>query len=261
MEYHLSIDGKRTGPHSQFYIIEAIRDGSLSGGELVWHQGLGDWCALRGLEDFSSYWQPTPAVIEAAESARRVARAELDRPRPWLRFWARVVDYAWFTFALSMLAAMAVPSAVLPALQQMMVMHVPVDAVALLLYVPLEAWMLSRWGTTPGRALLRIRVRRLDDGVPQFAQALKRSFQVFVQGMALSLPLLSLFAMAWSRLRLHQKGVTAWDEQNETRVEHGEPEIWRLLALVALVLGLVLMVAASIPQAVEMLQGTSPLPK
>lgn len=255
VDYHLSIAGESSGPHTQFYIIEGIREGRFKGDELAWRIGLGEWRPLRQIEDFAGYWPPTPEMLAEADAARQFARTELDRPQPWLRFWARVLDYTWLAFVLSLAANVFLPGTALLWVQKLALMHVPVDAFAMLLYVPVEAWCLSRWGTTPGRSLLRIQVRRLDGGLPGFQQALRRSFQVFVKGIALGLPFVSLFAMAWWRIRLLQKGVTAWDESNETRVEHGEPEVWRYVLVAGILLGLAVMFLVALSMMKEMLAG------
>lgn len=198
-----------------------------------------EWIPLKEAVEFESYWPVTEEARQMAEAARQIARAELDRPRPWLRFWARALDYLWFVFTITLL----VQPLLLGKMQDMV--SAPwarfMDTILLLLYVPLESWLLATFGTTPGRALLRIQVRRLDGAVPTFRQALARSFQVFLKGLALGLPIVYFVAMAWWRLRLLHKGVTAWDEACETRVEHGEPEVWRYLVLIGVILGVSLM--------------------
>src|SRR5437667_8868679 len=100
MEYHLSSAGERSGPHTQFQIIEGIREGRLQGDELVWRVGLQDWQPLRAVTEFESFWPLSEEMRLQAEHARMLARAELDRPRPWLRFWARMLDYFWFMLVL-----------------------------------------------------------------------------------------------------------------------------------------------------------------
>lgn len=258
MEYHLSIAGERSGPHSQFYIIESIREGRLTGAELVWHMGLEEWKPLRAIPEFEGYWPVPEETLVQAEAARTLARTALDRPQPWLRFWARVLDYVCFFLVLGFMLRAFVPGdpqtwLTIPGLK-----YVPWDSLMMLLYVPVEAFLLSQVGTTPGRALLRVQVRRLDGGLPLYSQALRRSFHVFLKGLALGLPFVQLLAMAWWRLNLLQKGVTPWDEANETRVEHGEPEIWRYLVLGGLILGLLVIVALVGGRLAEEM---SPLPK
>lgn len=234
MDYHLSISGERTGPHTQFHLIEGIREGRLKGDELVWHVGMPDWLPLRDVREFEGFWPVTEEARQQAEEVRKLARAELDRPRPWIRFGARIFDYTWFSLALRVVLNPWLAGVQYEPSSAMVLMHVA-NSLALLLYVPLEAWMLARFGTTPGRTLLRVQVRRLDGGIPPFSQALRRSFHVFVRGIGIGLPIITFLAMAWSRLVLLRRGATPWDEASETRVEHGEPETWRYMVLFAVI--------------------------
>lgn len=239
VDYHLSIAGERSGPHTQFQIIEGIREGRYKGDELVWRLGLSEWQPLRGMTEFEDFWPVSEEMRAQAEDARKRARSELDRPRPWLRFWARMLDYAWFILVFSLVAGPWLPNDPKKLMNLPLIFQLLMDTLALLIYVPLEAWLLSRFGSTPGRALLRVQVRRLDGTLPRFSQALRRSFHVYVKGLALGLPVIYVVAMLWSRITLLHRGATSWDEASETRVEHGEPETWRYVVLVGVVLGIV----------------------
>ncbi len=259
MEYFITSAGERTGPHSQFNVIERIRDGTLKGDELAWHMGISEWKPLRELHEFSDYWKPTPEIIAEAEHVRQVARMALDTPQPWLRFWARTMDYVWFSMLFSMLLNLLLPqtSAWIEAAranlmlgqaitQAQTIFLILFPTAMFLLFVPLEALWLSRRGTTPGKSLLRIQIRRLDGALPTFHQALLRSLLVFVKGtfLCLILPFPQLFIMSWCRIRLVQLGTTSWDEQTSLRVEHGEPEPWRYLVVAVIVGFMALMFVA-----------------
>ena len=253
MEYHFSIAGERSGPLSQFIVIDRIRDGSLKGDELAWHMGLPEWKPLREFDEFTGYWKPTPEKITEAEHARQVARTALDTPQPWLRFWARTMDYIWFSMLLGMILNALLPHDSLEQLREALTSATPGRALLIMtllntatfvLFIPLEALWLSRRGTTPGKALLRIQVRRMDGSLPDYSQALLRSALVFVKGVALCLPVIPLFVMSWCRIRLVQLGTTSWDEQTGLRVEHGEPEPWRYL-IVAIIAAFIALVFAS----------------
>jgi len=261
VDYHLSIDGAASGPHSQFSVIERIRERVLTGDELVWRLGMPEWIPLRELEDFSSYWPLSEEAIARAEEARLVARTELDRPQPWLRFWARLLDYFWFSLCAWTLVSTVLPAPALKWLLNLVISGLPFNSLVFLLWVPVEAWMLSRKGTTPGKALLRIQITQLDGKLPTFQQALSRSFNVYVKGVALWLPLLPLFTMSWWRLRLMQKGTTSWDEMNETRVEHGEPELWRYVTLGGFILMAGLGVGIAMAMSNEITEALGSLPK
>lgn len=253
MEYFISSTGERTGPHSQFNIIERIRDGALKGDELAWHMGISEWKPLRELQEFADYWKPTPEVMAEAEHVRQVARTALDTPQPWLRFWARFIDYVWFSMLLGMLLNLLLPKDSLEQLREMLntasqgrtlLIMTLFNTATFALFIPLEAFWISRRGTTPGKSLLRIQVRRLDGSLPEFSRALVRSALVFVKGVALCLPILPLFIMSWCRIRLIRHGTTSWDEQTGLRVEHGEPEVWRYL-IVAAIAGFIVLVFAT----------------
>lgn len=270
MEYFISIAGQRTGPHSQFQIIERIREGGLKGDELVWRKGMEEWKPLREFDDFAGYWQPTPQQVAVARQARQVARIALDTPQPWLRFWARTVDYVWFSMLLGMLLNALVPGEALVRLREVLTTATPghallimtlVNTATFVLFIPLEALWLSRRGTTPGKALLRIQVRRLDGSLPAYSQALLRSALVFVKGVALCLPVIPLFVMSWCRIRLIQLGATSWDEQTGLRVEHGEPETWRYLVVFVIAAFIALVFASSMLAGLQGAGMTPPLPE
>jgi uncharacterized RDD family membrane protein YckC len=242
VEYFITIAGERTGPFSQYQVIERIREGSLSGAEPAWHKGLENWIALRQFDEFDGYWPLTDDQISRAEHARAVARAELDRPQPWLRFWARIFDCIWFMFIVSAFSNLLLPQRTQEELILSMVRIAPfLYSIVFALFIPLEALLLSRRGMTPGKALLRIQVRRQDGTLPTFPQALRRSAQVYVRGLGMALllpfglPALPVLSMAWSLRLLRQRGTTSWDEANGLRVEHGEPETWRFLVVAAVV--------------------------
>src|SRR3954469_9959304 len=99
MDYHLSIAGERSGPYTQFQIIEGIREKRFKGDELVWRVGLPEWQPLSGVVEFEGFWPVSEELRAQAEEAWKRARSELDRPRPWLRFWARMLDRCWFFMA------------------------------------------------------------------------------------------------------------------------------------------------------------------
>lgn len=247
MEYFLTIGGERSGPCTQFQLIQRIREGALKGSELVWRKGAPEWQPLKSLEEFAPYWPLTEEQMAQAMEARRIARAALDTPQPWLRFWARMVDYTWFTMLLYLILGpfMPDPKALVDGNVQAQLISIGITCGTFLLFAPLEAWCLSRYGTTPGKALLRIQVRRREGGLPSFRQAMQRALLVYVKGIALGLSPPVLFTMSFARIKLLQLGMTTWDRDCSTRVEHGEPEVWRYLVLTGLIvmLAMVMMVA------------------
>jgi uncharacterized RDD family membrane protein YckC len=167
--------------------------------------------------------------------------------RPWVRFWARNLDDMFLLFA---------SVAVLWALQSMGVPRVSLRAFfetwVWFLYPPWvfgEAWFLSRWGATPGKALLNVRVTGHDGGRLSYGTAFRRAVSVFVMGLGCRLPFLVFLTQAFSFVLLKRTGRTHWDRGLDTRVEHG-PVGWSRVALsVGIVLFLMLLLERPMEEA------------
>ena len=87
-------------------------------------------------------------------------------------------------------------------------------------WVLVETLLLSTWGTTPGKWLMRIELTDERGEILKFKAALKRSAQVWIRGMALGIPILTPLAQIHAYSVLMQKGVTSWDSLCNTVVRH-----------------------------------------
>ncbi|MDD4736694.1 MAG: RDD family protein [Kiritimatiellae bacterium] len=141
--------------------------------------------------------------------------------RPWIRYWARgtdmhlmvflpalVVQYTWFALG---------PANI----------HVPSLAVSLLsiwFFVPFwigaEAYLLSTYGTTPGKWLLGADVRTPEMTFPDRTRAMKRSIRLFFFGYAAMVYPLSIITMLKAYFDLKNRKTTMWDGAVETLVLH-----------------------------------------
>ena len=77
---------------------------------------------------------------------------------------------------------------------------------------------IKKWGRTPGKALLGIRVVSVDGTPITWARAWKREFLVWTTGLWLGIPLLFLFAAALAMRRVVSTGRAKWDEATQTDV-------------------------------------------
>jgi RDD family len=134
-----------------------------------------------------------------------------NRVRPWIRFWARTFDYLIVIAPLALILDAALPIW----RQQFFLLYLGVSWVGMVLWIPIEAWALSRYGTTPGKAFLRVRV----EGELTFGRALRRAFGVWVKGMGLGLPLIAQLTQFFAYRRLMRSQTTLWDQGLE--VIHG----------------------------------------
>lgn len=87
-------------------------------------------------------------------------------------------------------------------------------------FIPVEAWMLSKWHTTPGKWTTGLRVIRSDGQSWSFRDALVRPWGVFWHGMGLGLPFISFIAMIVGYWKLKSQGRTTWDIEHHFDIAH-----------------------------------------
>lgn len=84
----------------------------------------------------------------------------------------------------------------------------------------MNALLLPRISTTPGKWLCQVRVVRTDDPAPlSTAAALKREMEAVVAGCAMFVPLLMPLTLAFTLWRWLYFGGTGWDRRQRTYVE------------------------------------------
>ena len=141
---------------------------------------------------------------------------------PWIRFIARFFDYSLFFFLLRFFIwPFPAPLG----------RWVPIEYFA---WIPIEAFLLATWGTTPGKWLLKTEIRKGRFRRLPFSSALRRSFSVWFRGIGMGIVVLNILCMlnAFYRLKIFQ--ITSWDRDDGIIVIHHPIAKWRFY----LVLGL-----------------------
>ena len=117
---------------------------------------------------------------------------------PWRRWFARILDYWWLGTILQFMIVVVLRIRPLPNEFGDAIIAVLTGA----LLVPIEAWTLSRWATTPGKGAMGIRVISANGANLTFREALERSWNVYLHGMCLCIPLLEFVENLRCYLRL-----------------------------------------------------------
>ncbi|HUF62949.1 MAG TPA: RDD family protein [Verrucomicrobiales bacterium] len=251
MQVFLAIGGEKRGPFSLYEVREMISRGEVEADTLGWFQGRLEWEPVGAMPAFDDIF-----VRREAQELKQETESEPVRPmpgedaarylptgtvRPWVRFWARNIDECFLLLVavavLWMLENIGVPGISLKSFP---------TAWFLFLYPPWvfgEAWFLARWGATPGKMLLNVRVTRRDGGKLSYAMAWRRSLSVFVVGLGCRLPWLVFLTQAFSYVLLRRTGRTHWDRGLDLRVEHGPVEWPRVVLSLAIVLLLMTVLA------------------
>ena len=168
-------------------------------------------------------------------SAQKLGTLE---PHPWTRYGARYIDTFVYSLVFGMLlGAVSKVSGLNLEIGTALLTILGVVAGTLLF----EPFLLSDWGTTPGKLLFGVRIRNVDGSKLSFEQAAKRSLSVVIKGLGLAIPLFGIPLMIRQYLILKKKGRTSWDENLNVISSHqqvGEFRAFLGLTLIGLALAL-----------------------
>ena len=217
MDIYWIADKKKCGPATVPDVLSLVQMGELTPDTRGWHAGCEQWMPLRELPALADFLQekqeeealpevpgetetPSPEVPEGA------VRVYL--PSPAVRLLARLVDMAlYLALVYGVIYVRQIP------FNAFLLPSCPLLWVA---FVALEAGLVSSLGTTPGKALLGIQVRRVNSGPMTLGCALSRASMVFVCGMGMMVSLLPLFMMGYSWWMLRSRGISLWDARCAT---------------------------------------------
>jgi uncharacterized RDD family membrane protein YckC len=163
---------------------------------------------------------PSPAPTKPMTTPSRLLPVGLGdpSPRPWRRWVARMLDFVMGYALCGILIAL-----ILPDLARQLSQAESDWAwyfAATPLYIVLEGLALAIFGATPGKALFGLRVMREDGSAIPFEVALGRALRVWVVGLGLGLPIVSLFTMARAKATLETNHSTSWDQAAGSTVRY-----------------------------------------
>lgn len=176
--------------------------------------------------------EPSAASIDAAELPWMASRARREdngstTPRPWLRYWAKLVDVWLWIIVLGFLCGVVFPRWSVETNESL------VGFILLLCTVPIHALLLSVFGTTVGKALFNIKVTHKGQKLT-FGQAVGREALVYVKGFGLGIPIVALFTQIAAFNDLKATGSSSWDRDNGNIVTHKDPSVAGVAGAVAI---------------------------
>jgi len=104
-----------------------------------------------------------------------------------------------------------------------------------IIWLPLEALLISKFGTTPIKWCFGISIRTRDGDKLTFSSALSRTVQVWIRGDGLGFLPVMLATRAIAYNRLTNTGSTSWDDSCKARVHHEPWGYGRAIACTLLV--------------------------
>lgn len=218
--------GEQRGPLATAEISRLLEHQQLAPDTPVWTEGMEDWTEIRRIPELEVSPYTPPAVESVAGPSWDGYEATGSQIRPWVRYWARTFDFLLFGMFAGIVLELVYPKA----------LDLPGTALGIVLmpaFIFVEAAMFAVAGTTPFKALLNVRVRNHEGRKLSYAEALRRSFSVWLRGLGMGIPVVTLVTNITAYKRLSDSGVTSWDSDGGFTVSHRKIGVWRLLVLLA----------------------------
>ncbi|MFP6875141.1 MAG: RDD family protein [Verrucomicrobiales bacterium] len=236
MEIFLHIDGQKIGPLTIYDVHEKLRRGDITPETRAWAKGMEEWQPLRDLDPLKDSIEVYIADAGANEItinedereilSQRVGVLNTEKPRPWLRFWARLIDTPILLapgillmhqyLGSETLNAMLFGTGTAPNFTDVAVFF----AAMAVSWVITETLLLTCTNTTPGKWSFNIKIQKESGERLDFSSALQRSFGVFVFGMGLNYIISQIICNFLAYLTLTKQGKTYWDKKQNLTVTH-----------------------------------------
>jgi len=231
MDIWIIQDGEKTGPIHDFEVRKKIEAGELPASTPAWHEGLAGWIPLGDISLFErEYDRPredreSPSAFPEEVDDDR-APPPPDQPFSVRRFWARWFDLYLFA-GVWWIAMWASGGDIGAALNN--------PWIILFQYVPwfvMETILLHRFGTTPGKWLLGLKVVNDNGSLLNLADATRRSVRVLFIGLGFGWGLLALICQLMAFFTAKRLGRPLWDHTGGHRVTATPLHPLRLVAYV-----------------------------
>lgn len=181
--------------------------------------------------------QIIPILLKGYNMIEKNVSAGVSQVRPWVRYFARSIDIILLWFLFGFIRLFMSPSAKYNL--------IVVEFLLLIVWVLIEAKMISSSGYTPGKRLLKAKVLDEYNNKLTFSQALKRSFLVWLIGMGVGI--LWPATMITGFIELRKEKTTTWDKYSKSKVIHEKVGIFRvIIAIIIYIVFFILALTASL---------------
>jgi uncharacterized RDD family membrane protein YckC len=197
---------------------------------------------------------PSEKKLDEATLGKKVSYGQLYNAqtsvalvRPWIRCWARLFDMTVFSIIFVILLGIMLPSLFDPNLEPQVQNsnNSGVAITSIFAWVFVEGFLLSSFGTTPGRWLFKTKLTLASGKSIKYSQALVRCFKVWVRGMGLGFPFVNLFTMFIEYRRLKRNRITSWDREENFVVTHEKIGVPRVLVAIGFLVTFLVFITAA----------------
>lgn len=180
---------------------------------------------------------PAIAEISSQDAPVRVLVETKEKiVRPWVRYWARTLDFYLFSILFGFLVTSFYPEFIFGTNPFLL------GIIVLFNWVFVESSLLAKWGTTPGKWLFKTELKMKSGAPIKWGIAFERSFTVWWKGLGIGLPIAGLITNILAYTRLTNEKRTSWDEELGFEVSHGTIGPLRVSVAILLYVGFTFLV-------------------
>lgn len=210
--------GKQVGPVQLTEVELLLNRRKIGPDTLMWKEGMESWAPLGAIQELDHLKQRQPPPLPHVPE---VPPSEFPATRPWPRLLARTFDIWWealvINYGLALLLAALSDSFARwlnqPGTSQLFAL------LCLPIVLAFDAIIYRVFGNTPGKALLGIRVLNRVGERLGFKDYLRRNLRIWLSGLALGIPLISLGTFYHQQNALKTSGFTSYDARDMVRVK------------------------------------------
>lgn len=254
-------DGDRKGPFKVFQLLEMVRAEEVRDTDMAWCQAVDRWMPLKEMPPLEGILTEPDEDEDASEEVvakvrETDAKERAERSQPWMRFLARTID-TWIIFQVATVIAVVTGIFTADALFPTsfdnpgdIFAKITLAVISSYVWVFIEAWSISKWATTPGKALFKIRITHEDGRLLSYGESMRRAVSVWIRGFALGIEPVQFITFLASFFFLKQDGQTPWDAKQSLKLSH-QPLTQNRWIMIFLVAFSMFLIKGSIPLALD----------
>lgn len=179
-----------------------------------------------------SYQPPPKEQPSSPDNAHKLYVQRNELPRPWIRYFARMLDLNLFAILIGLFSFITFPEFTNRLKNNWSILG------ALIFFLPLmvlfEAIIIAIFGNTPGKAILNIKIANRAGENLNFTEALKRVFYLYIHGLGMGMPILSQLTCLQQYFKLKKDGKTSWDKKFNYSITHSRISTLRGISFITL---------------------------
>ena len=164
-----------------------------------------EYASLDARYYLKMYDQPQNEKKEPQEPFKEQVQEQI---HPWRRYIARYLDY--FLFGVFLDFILFVLFRIRPVFRVNNLANIFITIAYAAAFIPVETFMVHKWGTTPGKMAMGIRIERIEGGFLSLSDSWERAKQVYTSGIGLNIPILTQIAMIKNYCTLTGRSFWRW---------------------------------------------------